>query len=399
MKRLKRISSLLFSVLLLVCSFSVCALAAEESAPGYTLVNTYDEENGTVTTELYVSGGRAGVGQVGVDYDENLLVLINKNGETSFKSISDIVTENGVFVTAETNKIGDLVNEEKGEFFFAWYLGGLDKYVEAEKEDVKIASFSFKIAEGKTIDDLAAKGTELIKFAENPPSDEKVKGYTSGVYCANERNTAFRNGTEGVNEISLTVSFGENFGISTFVNPFMDVTEADWYYSAVEFAVSEGLFNGVSDTSFAPNANINRAMLVTVLYRYSGLPEPSGESEFSDVGVGEYYEKAVVWAKEKGIVNGITETEYMPLGDLTREQLATILYRFATNYLGLDTSTKGDMSSLTDAGEISSYAADAMSWAFGEGLISGMTATELSPKGTATRAQVATILKRFIEKL
>ncbi len=399
MKRLKRISLLLFSVLLLVCSFSVCAFAAEESAPGYTLVNTYDEENGTVTTELYVSGGRAGVGQVGVDYDENLLMLINKNGEASFKSISDIVTENGVSATAETNKIGDLVNEEKGEFFFAWYVGGLDKYVEAEKEDVKIASFSFKIAEGKNLADLTAAGVDLIKFAENVPSDVKVKSYASGVFCANEKNTAFRNGTEGVNEISLKVQFSENLGISTFVNPFTDVGKADWYYGAVEFAVSEGLFNGVSDTSFAPNANINRAMLVTVLYRYADQPEAFGECEFSDVSVGEYYEKAVVWAKEKGIVNGITETEYKPLNDLTREQLATILYRFAANYQKLDTSTKGDMSKFTDADKISSYAADAMSWAVGEGLISGMTATELYPQGTATRAQVATILMRFIQKL
>ncbi len=399
MRKLKNIVTLLLALILFACSFSVCTLAAEESAPGYVLVNTYDEENGTVTTELYVSGGRAGVGQVGVDYDENLLVLINKSGETSFKSISDIVTENGVFVTAETNKISDLVNEEKGEFFFAWYVGGLDKYVEAEKEKVKIASFSFKLAEGKTFADLGAKGAEIIKFSENAPSDASVKGYASGVYCANEKNTAFRNGIEGVNEIALSVSFSENFGISTFVNPFMDVTEADWYYSAVEFAVSEGLFNGVSDTSFAPNANINRAMLVTVLYRYVGEPAVNKSAPFSDVSMDAYYANAVIWAKQNGIVNGVTESEFAPDTSLSREQLATILYRFAGSYLKIETAASGDLEKFTDSAKIAPYAQDAVKWAVGEGLITGMTDVELAPQGTATRAQVATILKRFIEKL
>ena len=177
------------------------------------------------------------------------------------------------------------------------------------------------------------------------------------------------------------------------------MSKEDWFYSAVEFAVTKKLFNGVSDTGFAPNGNINRAMLVTVLYRYAGEPAVNKSVPFSDVSMDAYYANAVIWAKQNGIVNGVTETEFAPDMSLSREQLATILYRFAGSYLKIETAASGDLEKYSDSAKIALYAQDAVRWATGEGLITGMTETELAPQGTATRAQVATILKRFIEKL
>jgi len=175
---------------------------------------------------------------------------------------------------------------------------------------------------------------------------------------------------------------------------FNDVNTGDWYYDAVMYAVDNGLFNGVSDTEFAPNATMTRAMLVTVLWRMEGAPKARA-CEFKDVAEGAWYEEAVAWAAEESIVNGMTETSFAPNAAITREQMATILYRYA-QYKGMSTRGNADLDDYTDADSISAYAAKAMNWAVANGLITGMTETALAPTGTATRAQVATILMRFL---
>ena len=157
-----------------------------------------------------------------------------------------------------------------------------------------------------------------------------------------------------------------------------------------------GLFTGVTDTTFNPDGSMTRGMLVTVLWRMEGSPA-AGSSDFTDVANGSWYDEAVAWANEEGIVTGMTETTFAPNAAITREQMATMLYRYA-KYLGLNTRVKADLSDYTDADSISAYAEDAMAWAVGAGLINGVTDTTLNPAGTATRAQVATILVRFAEK-
>lgn len=180
----------------------------------------------------------------------------------------------------------------------------------------------------------------------------------------------------------------------TFKGTFVDVNTGDWFYDAVKYVYERGLFKGMTDTEFRPGANMNRAMLVTVLYRLAGEPAVRGGSDFSDVASESYYSKAVLWARDNGIVTGVSETCFNPNGDITREQMAAILYRYA-KYAGMDVSARADLSSYADAGQISDYAKEAMSWAVATGLISGRSASMLAPTGSATRAEVATILMRF----
>ena len=175
---------------------------------------------------------------------------------------------------------------------------------------------------------------------------------------------------------------------------YNDVKAGDWYANAVNYVTLTGLMNGTGD-GFSPNLAINRGMMVTVLYRMAGSPEVTAENSFTDVPADTWYTDAVIWASENGITAGTSETTFSPTNSLTREQLATFFYRFADFENPDPIEITGDLTGFTDAGQVASYATDAMKWAIGEGLISGTTETTLSPKATATRAQVATILMRY----
>ena len=180
--------------------------------------------------------------------------------------------------------------------------------------------------------------------------------------------------------------------------PFTDVTKGDWFYDAVQYVYDKGMMNGVDGGRFAPNATTSRAMIVTILYRLENEPAVSGKSPFTDVAAGQWYTNAVAWAAANGIVTGTTDTTFAPNGNITREQMAAILYRYAS-YKGLDVSRQADLSGYADANAISAYAKQAMAWANGQGLITGVTATTLRPDGNAVRAQAATILMRLCEQV
>lgn len=176
---------------------------------------------------------------------------------------------------------------------------------------------------------------------------------------------------------------------------FEDVSGNEWYAESVEYAVANGLMNGIGNNRFDPNGSMTRAMLVTVLWRYENAPE-EGTNGFIDVPNGQWYTKAVAWAQHNAIVSGVSPTKFDPNGKITREQMATILYRYA-NVKGLDTSDRGNLYAFADQGQISSYAREAITWAVGARVIGGAD-DRLLPQGNATRAEVATILMRFIEK-
>ena len=180
--------------------------------------------------------------------------------------------------------------------------------------------------------------------------------------------------------------------------PFKDVKDGKWYTEAIKYVYDNKLMNGMTDTTFEPDTPMNRAMLVTVLYRAEGEPAATGSTPFTDLKAG-WYKKSVAWAYENKVVNGTTDTTFSPTTPITREQIATIFYRFA-QFKGRDTSAKANLSTFPDGSKVAKYAKDAMTWAVGEGLITGTKAgkeTLLDPKGNATRAQVATILMRYLE--
>ena len=195
----------------------------------------------------------------------------------------------------------------------------------------------------------------------------------------------------------LTVSTRIEVEFTNGKLPFTDVRESDWFYEDVAFAYENGLFAGTSDTTFSPNASMTRAMLVTVLYRLEGEPTVYGRSGFSDVQYNGYYEDAVTWAANNGIVNGTSTSTFSPNANVTREQMAAILYRYA-QYKKYNTTASSSLNSFSDYASVSGYAVTAMQWAVAEKLVNG-SAGKLMPTGNATRAQVAAILHRFVENV
>ena len=195
-------------------------------------------------------------------------------------------------------------------------------------------------------------------------------------------------------QVTVTATFVETE--EPVAEPFVDVAEGDWFYDAVVYAYQNELMDGVGGNRFAPNSETTRAQLVTILYRLEGQPAVSGDLPFTDVEAGIWYTDAILWAAQNNIVNGVNDTEFAPGDDLTRQQLVTILYRYA-EAKGYDVSASADLSGYPDAGQVQDYAQPAMAWAVAENIIQGMEDGTLKPAGNASRAQIATILMRFCE--
>lgn len=179
-------------------------------------------------------------------------------------------------------------------------------------------------------------------------------------------------------------------------NPFTDVPASHWAHDDITYVYENDLMNGTDGSLFSPESTTTRAQVVTVLYRLAGQPAADWANPFWDVPASAWFHDAVTWAWENDITGGVSSTHFGAGNAVTREQLATFLYRYAQDQ-GYDTSARADLSGYSDAGLVSSYATEALSWANATGLITGTTGTTLSPQGSATRAQVATILSRFCQ--
>ncbi len=210
----------------------------------------------------------------------------------------------------------------------------------------------------------------------------------------------------------ISCSYNDKTGLATFTADhlsyyvvgydnsisFIDVTENDWFYEHVMYVVQKGLFSGTGENTFSPNLPMTRSMLVTVLHRLEGKPAASKAVSLSDVPAGQWYTDAVAWSLEKEIVKGITEKEFKPESNITREQLAVMLYRYASAK-NMVSGEGGSTDSFTDKDKVSSWAETAVKWAVGNGIITGRTNGSLDPSGSATRAEVAAMLQRYIENV
>ena len=215
-------------------------------------------------------------------------------------------------------------------------------------------------------------------------ADDGSISAVSGAYDAGQQTYAF----DVVNGVTAIARF-----------PFTDVVAGTWYYGAAAYAYNNGLFAGMTPTTFAPNATMTRAMLVSVLWRLAGEPAPKAPNTFVDVPDGAWYTDAVTWAAENGVVSGIGGSRFDPSGFVTREQTAEILYNYAHSK-GYDVSARADLTVFPDAGSVSGWAEKALSWANAAGLINGTVRdgqTILDPQGSASRAQVAMILMNYVE--
>lgn len=176
--------------------------------------------------------------------------------------------------------------------------------------------------------------------------------------------------------------------------PFTDVAAESWYIPYLDYCYENGLMNGVTETEFQPDAQMTRGMLVTVLYRIAGEPASNGVHPFTDVALGSWYENAISWAYECQVVNGTSATTFSPDSNITREDMVTIFYRYAHSQ-GLDVSCSADFTGYSDAAKINTWAEASMAWAVSNGIIQGISASELNPLGNASRAECAAIITRY----
>lgn len=195
-------------------------------------------------------------------------------------------------------------------------------------------------------------------------------------------------------KVTVKAAFAEEEIVSTL--PFTDVATGDWFYEAVKYAYDNSMMNGVGHNLFAPSSNLTRGMIAQVLYNLEGTPA-AGNGVFTDVAADQWYADAVNWAAANDIVGGYGNGKFGPEDDITREQMAQILYNYAA-FKGYDVSTQGDLSTFNDGAKTSDWALSAMKWAVGSGLLQGYNGN-LNPTGTATRAEVAQILMNFCENI
>ena len=177
---------------------------------------------------------------------------------------------------------------------------------------------------------------------------------------------------------------------------FTDVKESDWFYKGVAYVVDKDIMSGVSENEFAPSGKLTRAMLVQMLYNMESRPACDAENAFMDVPVGQWYTDAVIWANDAKIVSGMGDGLFAPNMEITREQMVAMLYNYA-KYKGYDVTASADLSKFADNASVSTWAQPAMQWAVAEGYISGMGDSQLAPQGTATRAEIASVIMRFME--
>lgn len=332
----------------------------------------------------------------------NYISEINGLGEFDNGTLSGwLYTVNGKYpslgVAEQTLKNGDNVVFHYTDDYTAeessknWQSGS------ASASKTNTYTVKFDSNGGSSVQNQKVEKNERAVLPDSPVKDGFV---FDGWYSDSEFSVKYDFTEKVTSNITLFAKWTENADTDepAAVHSFTDIEKDSWYEYAVEYTVKNNLFNGISETEFAPYENMTRAMLVTVLYRIEQPYESSAKMPFTDVENGEWYYDAVLWAYENGIANGIGENEFAPNENVTREQAVTILFRYA-KYKGYKTDALTIPADYADIDEISGWAEEPFKWACGEKIISGTSQTSLSPKDFLTRAQNAVIIMRFCENI
>ena len=374
------------------------AVAAAEPGDVVSVI-TQDPDTQTYTAILDYNDGQTA--QVTYVVTANTLITLptpTREGyrfdgwyEGSKRVDSPYTVATNVTLTAHWDRIssGGASHPEAGSSSSSSDRYQIDKPSNVENGSIKVSDSKAQKGDTVTITVTPDEGYELDKLAVYDEDGDEIDLKDKG-----DGKFTFEM-PKGDVEIEVSFTAIEDEAIKA---DFADVAAGDWYADAVQYVFENGMMSGTSETTFSPNLTTTRGMIVTILYRLEGTPAVTGTTAFTDVAAGQYYADAVAWAAQNGIVSGTSATTFSPDGVITREQMAAILYRYA-QYKGYDVTAKADLSMFTDAAQVSTYATDAMAWANASGLISGTSATTLSPAGSATRAQVATILMRFCENI
>lgn len=303
------------------------------------------------------------------------------------------LTQNGdTYTITEKTTSGGASHPEAGSSSSSSDRYQIDKPSNVENGSIKVSDSKAEKGDTVTITVTPDEGYELDKLAVYDEDGDKLDLKDKG-----DGKFTFEM-PKGDVEIEVSFALIED---ETVKADFADVAADAWYADAVQYVYENGMMSGTSETTFSPDLTTTRGMIVTILYRLEGSPDLSNENlgyPYADVDANAYYADAVYWARQNGIVSGMSAEQFAPNNAITREQMAAILYRYA-QFKGYDVSAKADLSVYTDAGQVSAYATDAMAWANGAQLIAGTSQATLTPAGNATRAQVATILMRFCENI
>ena len=347
------------------------ALVIKKISNTVTVNDSYAENSGsgeysegeTVTIK---AGERSGYKFSGWTTDDGVQFADSKSAETTFTMPSKAVT-----ITANWTKSSGGSGDG----------GGNVRY-----------TVSFETNGGNDIASKTVTKNSVIKEPELPIKD----GFDfEGWYTDKELKTKYDFTEKVTKNFTLYAKWTEKDN-GEWKNPFTDVKENDWFYDSVKYAYENDLMKGISNTEFAPDSEVTRAMFVTVIYRMENEPQTE-KCAFTDVESGSYYENAVAWANENGIVSGISEECFAPNEPITREQMAAIIYRYAA-FKGYDITTSSN-TSYTDNDDISDYAKDAVIWAAEKSVMTGNTDGSFAPKANTTRAQVASVFMRMVENL
>lgn len=341
-----------------------------QSTPRRSAETSCDCKDNTVTLTITADTETTN-GLYTVSYDASKLTLTDKASGCALRSFT----------------------EADGQITFGFAAGT------ALPKDTVLATLTFAVKDG---DEAAFTVTKAQENAAHPAEAENVTlaitGHSWGEWTTTEEAGCFRDGLMtrtctacGETETKVIPANSDNCPSKAFT----DLDTAAWYHEGVDYALENGLMNGTGVGIFEPDANVTRAMIVTVLYRMAGEPETKTAAPFVDVPGNAYYAKAVAWAYENKIVLGITADRFVPDVPATREQLVTLLYRYA-EYAGMDMTAQGSLDGFKDKDDVSDYARGAVAWAVGAGLLKGDNG-RLLPDDASTRAQFATILSRFAE--
>ena len=346
------------------------ALVIKKISNTVTVNDSYAENSGsgeysegeTVTIK---AGERSGYKFSGWTTDDGVQFADSKSAETTFTMPSKAVTVTANWTKSSGGNGG----------------GGNVHY-----------TVSFETNGGNDIASKTVTKNSVIKEPELPIKD----GFDfEGWYTDKELKTKYDFTEKVTKNFTLYAKWTEKDN-GEWKNPFTDVKENDWFYDSVKYAYENDLMKGISNTEFAPDSDVTRAMFVTVIYRMENEPQ-TGKCAFTDVESGSYYENAVAWTNENGIVSGISEDCFAPNEPITREQMAAIIYRYAA-FKGYDITTSSN-TSYTDNDNISDYAKDAVIWAAEKYVMTGNTDGSFAPKANTTRAQAASVFMRMVENL
>ena len=354
--------------------------------------------DGLKAVTLALGGGKLG------DSSEDIQIIV-KNGSEFTAPASDGLTRpdgNTEIYFKWLGSDGNLytpgesvpANVTKLTAQFAGGSGGSGGGGGSRKPSVTYYTLHFETDGGSAITDMREAYNTRISLTRYVPTRQ---GHTfNGWYSDSSL-------TNQVSEVSLTKNMTVYAGWradenpDTVANPFTDASEKDWFYNDTMFVYKNGLMLGTSKTLFSPHGTVTRGMMATILWRMEGSLAPKGENSFTDVEAGRWYADAITWTAENGIFAGYSKDKFGPDDPVTREQLTAIFYRYA-DYKGYKLTVTENLDKFEDADKITDYAKMVMQWAVGNGLIKGKSENLLDPQGTATRAEIAAMLHRFVEK-